>query len=236
MSNASQPAIPVCNHERRPGTTVCLHCRHAARAAAAERRKKLAFRGTALALVVAIAAVTASLGANELRGRLNRKSLRDPAQVVASSDRRADDSSSTAAPAAPVAQQGDVAPPAPAAPLIPVIAAGESQLAQGLTATRTDSVVTLGFDTPMLRTRMPDKFERFLRATLRQVYGPDVEATLASLPEGAIAAQGNLLEELPTRGIHIPVSDGWKITVFPETRPGQDGPLVVRYRVAVTRQ
>jgi hypothetical protein len=234
VSNASQPAIPVCNHERRPGTTVCLHCRHAARAAAAERRKKLAFRGTALAIVVAIAAVTASLGANELRGWLNRKSVPDPAQVVASSAARAEDSLSTNVAPVPVAQQGDIAPASPA-PLIPVIAAGESQLAEGLTATRSDSGVTLGFDTPMLRTRMPDKFERFLRATLRQVYGPGVEGALASLPEGSIAAQGNLLEELPTRGIHIPVSDGWTIIVFPETRPGQDGPLVVRYRVAVTR-
>ena len=45
--------IETCTHERRPGTTVCLRCRHAARAAARERFKRLMLRGSAVAIVVA---------------------------------------------------------------------------------------------------------------------------------------------------------------------------------------
>ena len=93
-------------------------------------------------------------------------------------------------------------------------------------------MVTLSFDAPMLRTRIPVKFEIFLRSTLHQIYGKAIDSTLAAIPDGAIAAQGDLIAELPTRGIHIPVADGWRLDVFPETRPGQDGPLVVRYRAA----
>lgn len=226
VSNAPQPAIPVCNHERRPGTTVCLHCRHAERLAAAQRRKKLLLRGAALAIVVAVVSTTGLLSANVLRDRLSSRGAasRAPARVVATAE---------TSPPAPIVQQGDVGPIAP--PLTPVISPGESILDEGIAAMRVDSSVTLSFDTPMLRTRIPDKFERFLRTTLREVYGPAIDSTLARLPDGTIASQGDLLRDLPVRGIHIPVSSGWSIAVFPETRPGQDGPLVVRYRVALGR-
>jgi hypothetical protein len=54
---------------------------------------------------------------------------------------------------------------------------------------------------------------------------------MRKLPFGAIATQGDLINELPTRGIRIPVDSAWVIRLVPETRTGKDGPLVVRYRV-----
>ncbi len=250
MSNAPQSAQLVCNHERRPGTTVCLHCRHAERIAAGERRNKLLLRGSALAIVLVVAGATAWMSASALRGRFSaEKRDAEPAQLVASaaSTTPTNDAAHTAptvaanAPATvapspgappqqPIAQQGISAHP----PLVPVVAAGESKLGDGITVLRTDSVVTLSFDTPMLRTRRPDKFEAFLRTTLPRVYGPAIDSSLAKIPEGALAGQGNLLYDLPTRGIHIPVSATWKLDVFPEIRPGQDGPLVIRYRASLS--
>jgi hypothetical protein len=110
---------------------------------------------------------------------------------------------------------------------------GPSNLSDGVTAVRGDSEVVVSFDLTMVRTRRPDKFEQFVRATLPVIYGPGVRDFLTKIPEGGLARQGELLGELPKRGLRIPVSGEWMIRLFPETRPGQDGPLVVRYRVAV---
>jgi hypothetical protein len=38
---------------------------------------------------------------------------------------------------------------------------------------------------------------------------------------------------MPAQGVRIPVNGTWMLRLFPETRPGQDGPLVIRYRVRV---
>ena len=100
-------------------------------------------------------------------------------------------------------------------------------------AIRADSVVTVAFDTPLARTRLPEKFEQFVRLTLPQIYGPSIDGVLAKLPVGAIASQGSLLYDLPVRGARIPIANAWAIRLYPETRPGQDGPLVVRYNVSV---
>jgi hypothetical protein len=85
----------------------------------------------------------------------------------------------------------------------------------------------------MIRTRIPAKFERLVRSTLPAVYGPSIDSVLSKIPEGGIARQGDLVSELPTRGVRIPVNAEWTIALYPETRPGQDGPLVIRYRVSV---
>jgi hypothetical protein len=119
------------------------------------------------------------------------------------------------------------------APLIPIVAHGETTLAAGIIATRNDSGVTVAFDIDGLRTRRRDKFERLVRTTLPAIYGQRADSVLASMPDGSIAAQGDLLTELPSRGVRLTLSDGWKLALYPETRPGRDGPLVVRYRVAV---
>src|SRR5205085_1101482 len=116
-----------------------------------------------------------------------------------------------------------------------IVAIGESTLRNGLHASRTDTAVTVSFDTPETRTRIADKFERFVRETLPMIYGAAAETALAKLPIGAIARQGNLVQELPIRGVRIPVSDAMTMVVYPETRAGRDGPLVVRYRVCVVR-
>jgi hypothetical protein len=119
------------------------------------------------------------------------------------------------------------------APFAPVVPQGQSSLPDGQTAVRTDSLVTVSFDMPMIRTRIPAKFERLVRSTLPAVYGRSIDSVLSKIPEGGIARQGNLVSELPTRGVRIPVNAEWTIALYPETRPGQDGPLVIRYRVSV---
>jgi hypothetical protein len=119
------------------------------------------------------------------------------------------------------------------APFAPVVPQGPSSLPDGQTAVRTDSLVTVSFDMPMIRTRIPAKFERLVRSTLPAVYGPSIDSVLSKIPEGGIARQGDLVSELPTRGVRIPVNAEWTIALYPETRPGQDGPLVIRYRVSV---
>jgi hypothetical protein len=117
--------------------------------------------------------------------------------------------------------------------MAPTIAMGQTSLPDGVMATRTDSGVTLAFDAPSTRTRIPEKFEHLVRATLPQVYGHAVDGALAKIPAGGLARQGNLVSELPNRGIRVPVNEAWTLAVYPETRPGHDGPLVVRYRTAL---
>jgi hypothetical protein len=238
--NTPQSAAQVCTHERRPGTTVCLHCRHAARIAAADRRKKLAFRGAALAIVAAVVSTAGLMSATKIRGRLAERGAVEQQPSASSTTPKADSASGTSLPilqqaATPPRDSGvrdtPVARSQPA--LTPVIAPGETILADSVIAVRTDSAVTLSFDKPMTRTRLPEKFERFLRRTLAEIYGAQIEGVLASQPEGSLTGQGNLLSELPTRGIHVPVSEDWKLIIYPETRPGLDGPLVIRYRVTV---
>lgn len=118
-------------------------------------------------------------------------------------------------------------------PIAPIVPMGSSNLPDGVTAVRGDSDVVVSFDLMMTRTRRADKFEQFVRATLPVIYGRGVRDLLARIPDGGLSSQGELLTELPKRGMRIPVSSEWMIRIFPETRPGQDGPLVVRYRVAV---
>jgi len=234
VSPTPQSTTQVCTHERRPGTTVCLHCRHAERIAAGERRKKLLLRGSALGIVLVIVGVTAAMSATAIRGRLISRSDSNKAVQSVSSAAAGDTATpksasvpTVAAPAA-VAQQGEL----PA--IMPAIASGETMLRDSVMATRTDSNVVVSFDRPMTRTRRPEKFEAFLRSTLPQIYGAPADSALSRMPEGAIASQGNLLMELPTRGIRIPLSNTATLVVYPETRPGQDGPLVIRYRSSVT--
>lgn len=232
----AQSAAPTCTHERRPGTTVCLHCRHAERIAAAERRKKLALRGAALGIVVAVLGTAGLMSASAIRGKIASRGVSEQ-KPLASSAPASDSANGTTVPA--IHQAGTQAVPVadsathePRPDVLPKIAMGQTVLGDSVVAVRTDSNVTLMFDKPMTRTRMPDKFERLLRRTLSEVYGSQVETVLSGLPEGALI-QGDLLKELPARGIHVPMSNDWKLSIYPETRPGQDGPLVVRYRVAV---
>jgi hypothetical protein len=139
--------------------------------------------------------------------------------------------------AAPVsAPPAGVAAPARAvAAIAPRIAEGRTELRDGLFAIRRGDSVVVHFDTPHARTRRPDKFERIVRATLAEVYGAPVESALAMLPEGEVARQGELLTELPARGVHLALPGGGRLALWPATRPGRDGPLVVTYVVVTTR-
>jgi hypothetical protein len=227
----------VCTHERGHGTTVCVHCRHAARAVARERRRRFMMRASAAAIVVTMIGAVGVLSAAAIRARTSlRKSDRRT-----TADARSTPEVAVATASAPQAQ-GLSNPPVvqradsvvhSKAPFAPVVPQGQSSLPDGPTVVRTDSLVTVSFDAPMIRTRIPAKFERLVRSTLPAVYGRSIDSVLSKIPEGGIARQGDLVSELPTRGVRIPVNAEWTIALYPETRPGQDGPLVIRYRVSV---
>jgi hypothetical protein len=89
------------------------------------------------------------------------------------------------------------------------------------------------FDTPAARTRRPEKFEAILRATLPQIFGGMVDSALVAMPAGTLVPPHGLTTDLPTQGLYVPVSGGSTLRIWPETRQGEDGPLVVRYRVLV---
>ncbi|HEU4786741.1 MAG TPA: hypothetical protein VFS57_05020 [Gemmatimonadaceae bacterium] len=215
------------------------------------------FRSSAAGIVVATLGAAGVLGATAIRGRSSVTVERPRAEQNAPSQPRASDVQVAAQPIRqPVntnspapkptlvnasVSTGNVAitPPAPKAParapFTPVVPQGRSELADSITVTRRDSVVVLSFDTKMARTRLPDKFERFVRATLPTIYGAGIDSVLTRVPVGALVGQGDLVNELPTRGMRIPASSGWTITLYPMTRPGLDGPLVVKYRVSVVK-
>lgn len=251
------PSIPDnCPHERRPGLTVCLHCRHAAREAEAEKRRRSLSR---LGLVGAVIGLGVMLAMAALRAREEAagqmvattaaaadeqaEAMPSAAPTLAAADVPA--ATAAATPAALVAADPSAAPtPAPAmesasvagrAPLAPIVDEGRSELPEGLSVVRSGDSLTVHFDTELGRTRMPEKFERTVRTTLPLLYGARAESLLAQLPEGAIASAGDLLTELPAKGLRIPARDGWTLIVRPETRPGRDGPLVVRYVATVER-
>jgi len=124
---------------------------------------------------------------------------------------------------------------APAAPsLEPSIAEGRRQLGDSVFAIREGPVVTVHFDTESLRTRLDWKFEGVVRATLPLVFGPNARAALDSIPTGTLARGGDLMTELPTRGIALRMGNQ-TLKVWPVTRQGRDGPLVVGYRASAGR-
>jgi hypothetical protein len=263
VSSASKPEAQPCTHQRRPGTTVCLLCRQEARVAASDRRKKLLLRGTALGIVVAVIALGMSSAATmRSRAAAREEATNDSAasaKVATTSptpDSVAPQGVQTPAAAAaavttpvttPIPSPAATVPSTPAtspaasavagrdAAFAPTIKIGDTPLGVGVIATRTDSGVTVLFDTPEFRTRTPEKFERFLRTTLSQIYGPRMDSVLAGVPTGKIVGQGDLLYQLPTRGIQLPLQPGLHLEVFPEIRPGQEAPLVVRYRAIVSK-
>jgi hypothetical protein len=158
----------------------------------------------------------------------------------------------TKAPAPEIAVQRDTAatpvelsaaprevPPAPrevpAAPreisATPVIAEGRTEFGEGVFAERTGAEVTVHFDTDDLRTRFEEKFERILRSTLPRVYGSQLRPALDAIPDGALV-RGDLLHELPTKGIALSLGQGRTLTVWPVTREGRDGRIVDAYRAS----
>jgi hypothetical protein len=112
---------------------------------------------------------------------------------------------------------------------------GRTALRDTMVADRAGDTVRVSFDLVLSRTRRSDKFEAIVRSTLPQVYGAPADSALRALPAGAMARAGDLTTTLSERGFRIPLADGRTIAVWPETRAGRDGPLVVAYR-AVGRE
>ena len=222
--------------------TVCLHCRHAALLVTRARRRRTLGRAAMAGAVLVLLGAGGVAGAGALQARrsvvLSESSTGTPA---------ADDATPAtllaAAPTEPAPRPS--APPLPAAPalvaapgeravLAPAIAEGRSALRDGMSAVRTGGTVLVHFDTPLARTRRPEKFERIVRATLPAVYGAAADSLLATVPSGTFAESGDLVTELPARGVHLALPGGGTLSIWPQTRPGQDGPLVVTYRATVT--
>lgn len=131
-----------------------------------------------------------------------------------------------------------VPPPQPvtaAPPLALVVPQGRTALKDSVLAERMGDSVIVSFDLVMTRTRRRDKFERIVRATLPAVYGARADSVLAAIPDGRLVGDGDLMTELPSRGIRLPLRGGYTLGVWPETRAGRDGPLVVGYRARVVK-
>jgi hypothetical protein len=215
----------TCPHGLRPGTNVCLRCKYDERAANRKRRYMVAARVgiAASGVVVAISVLIGVVMAIAPTARTSSATeANDDGTVVQASKPRP----------APAAER--VTPKAAArvstAKLEPRIAEGRRELTDSMFAVREGEQVTVHFDTEELRTRYDWKFERVVRSTLPIVFGAAVRAALDSIPEGQFATGGDLLTELTTRGIDLTISEGQTLRVWPVTRPGQDGPLVVAYR------
>jgi hypothetical protein len=132
-------------------------------------------------------------------------------------------------------QAQDSAASAAAPPLKPIVAEGRTALRDGLVAIRTGDTVTVHFDTPLLRTRQKQKFEQLVRATLPAIYGAAVESVLATVAAGDLIRGADPTTAPLTHGVYLPLAAGWSLALWPETRPGRDGPLIVTYRTALTR-
>lgn len=228
-----------CPHERRPGTTVCLHCRHEELETARRRRRHFASRAGVIALGLGVFAIFGVAGANAVQSRLTRSSSVSTADSTKSADRtRRKEAPATRHPVETNGRSFSVSQASSGArdvaTFTPVIPEGRSELGDSMFAVRQGTNVAVHFDTPLTRTRRRDKFEQIVRATLPKVLGAAADSMLAQLPQGSMAS-GDLVSELTQRGIRLPAHAGYSVVVWPETRPGQDGPLVVSYRLTVGR-
>jgi hypothetical protein len=108
----------------------------------------------------------------------------------------------------------------PAAELAATIGEGRTTLRDGIVAERRGDEITV-------------QFEGILRATLPQIFGATVDSALVASPAGTLVPPHGLTTDLPTQGLYVPLPGGATLRIWPGTRPGADGPLVVRYRVLV---
>jgi hypothetical protein len=228
------------------GTTVCLRCRQEARQVARARQQRLLAKlGLAASALVGVYIVGAST-LNAWRAAARVSGVHQmPAMVT------------TAITTSEVKPQGEAkavlpAPAVPAATVVPaaatkaieptsspltfVVSEGRTELKDSMVADRAGDSVIVSFDLMMTRTRRRDKFERILRETLPAVYGAPVDSVLAAIPEGTLVGGGDLVTELPLRGLRVPLRAGYRLGIWPETRPGRDGLLVVRYRTRVVKE
>ena len=244
----SAPSIPTtsCSHDLGYGTTVCLRCRQEQRDAARARQQRIFALSGICAMGLLGVYVMGASAANAWRAtkRGDTVHVAARASVVASSVSsggtvKQQGSAILASSPAPVSAveppTTPAAPPAVSSPLSIRVREGRSDLPDSLIAERAGDSVVVDFDTPMTRTRRRDKFESVVRRTLPMVFGAPIDSVLRTIPDGAIVGDADLLTELPKRGVHLPIATGWTLDLWPETRPGQDGPLMVSYWARVTR-
>jgi hypothetical protein len=244
------PTLDIsCTHERRPGTAACLYCRREARLATRARHNRFFTRTGSIALGVVVLAMASVSGMKAFMGWRPPNWVRNTASAVTIVQAKnsgaphlmlvATDAGTPATHAPVVASVSPSilasVPRAVVPPLQPIVSQGTTMLPDSLVAVRRGDSVTLHFDTPGTRTRRPEKFEQIVRSTLPAIYGPSVSSLLARIPIGRLAEAGDLLTELPTRGVRLSLGAGWILGVWPETRSGHDGPLVVTYRTLVMR-
>ena len=242
----TSPQSATCPHDLGKGTTVCLRCRQERRDADRARQQQLlGLSGVAVMGLIGLYVVGASAAsAFRADSRFDSAQVAPRASVVASSvsERREVTLQGVAAPAtapvpAPVPASVPASVPAPVSrpPFALIVREGRTALPDSIIAERSGDSVIVDFDTPAARTRRRDKFEDAVRRTLPLVYGGIVDSVLRAIPAGGIIGSVDLLTELPSRGAHLKVAAGWTLDLWPETRPGQDGPLVVGYRARMTR-
>jgi hypothetical protein len=237
----SERVAPPCPHDVGPGIPVCLRCRKENRVATRERRRRALFATAAIGL--GAATIGAAGAAGMLDSELRAAGFAIPAVPAASTpsvdvpqsvtDPAPDSTPAvTAVPESTVVSVASVTTP-PAPELAPTIGEGRTSLREGVVAERSGDEITVNFDTPLTRTRRPEKFEAVLRATLPQIFGASVDSALATMPVGTLVPSHGLTTDLPTQGLYLPLPGGSTLRIWPETRAGEDGPLVVRYRVLV---
>jgi len=261
---------------------VCLHCLHAARLEARERRQRAIVRFAAWSLSIAAVGVVGAAGVNAATKHPDentpRSAKRSEGQAVAAKATARSDSAvvtvasavmqqgtPSAAPVAPASDSSAAASASPASvasipanqpasapaataaklaspadsstrsPIGPIIPQGRTDFHDSLFAIRSGDTVVVHFDTSPSRTRRADKFEAIVRQTLNVVYGPIADSVLAGVPSGRLAAPNELVTTLPSRGIHLTGPRGARLALWPETRPGRDGPLAVAYRTLLER-
>lgn len=246
----SDRVAPPCPHDVGPGIPVCLRCRQEDRVASRDRHRRAFYATLAVLLGVGVigAAGAAGLLDNELRAagiaRPDAVRLPDapppsahiapaPAPTPVSETPPSVTTSEASASHRSTVMTVASVTTAPASELAVIIGEGRTALRDGIHSVRAGEDVTVHFDTPVWRTRRPEKFEAVLRSTLPQVYGARLDTALAAIPTGTLIPPQGLLTDLPLQGLYIPVLGGPTLRVWPETRPGEDGPLVVRYRVIV---
>ena len=202
---------------------------------AKERRRRLLLRGSAISAVLLVVASVGTIGAVTLRRYTAPRGGESKPQLARTTEATAPVQDSV--PVVATARQTVTAPvTSPVSPALkPLVPEGTTTLAGGMTATRHDSVVVLSFDFAGARTRIPERFERLVRATLPTVYGARADSAIRAIPDGGIARQGDLFTELTERGVRIPLGSGGAIALYPISRPGHDGPLVTQYRVTVIK-
>lgn len=237
----SERIAPPCPHDVGPGIPVCLRCRKENRVATRERRRRALFATAAIGLGVATIGAAGAAGMLDSELRAAGFAIPEASAPAAPSEAEPQSVPATAPATAPVVSVtpestvvsvASVTTP-PVAELAPTIGEGKTSLRDGIVAQRRGDEIMVLFDTPAARTRRPEKFEAILRATLPQIFGAMVDSALVAMPAGTLVPPHGLTTDLPTQGLYVPVSGGSTLRIWPETRQGEDGPLIVRYRVLV---